>query len=497
MRPVSSRAPAARRIASDTLVFAALLIALAGAILTVKLGLWHANALQADWTYYNNIFWNTNFRDLWLFSYDRYHNQGYPTYLNEHFAPLLLLLAALYQHSPWPEASLLVLHSASPIVTAIVIRAIGFRLLGDRWLATCIALVFAFSPGILWPTVSLVYGFEPDGMLAPCAALAGYGLAIRRDGLFLTGLLIGCGIKENVPAYGVIIGLCLIIFTDRRKLGIVSIAISLALFAVAAKLIPAITGVQNQNINVVWAFLGNLVHLHPTFDYTLPEIGFAAVYCAFFFPALMVLPFLAVIGPDIVAIGQVPWATTGTWHVMLPVAVLGVASVFGTARFLATASDDASRRQRRRWIVLYWRLALAGSLLLGPATLWLAHSRYIVQAVPIDRAALAQAVKLVPPQAGIVTTSDLDQYFAHRVAVTARPPLVFKYPSDFAYLAVNRRVLVPARLATKADDEYYRDACLIDLAQKIAQAPGATVLDRGGILVVRLKPPLPETKCKE
>jgi Predicted membrane protein (DUF2079) len=371
------------------------------------------------------------------------------------------------------------------------------RLLDDRWLATVIALVFAFSPGILWPTVSLVYGFEPDGMLAPCAALAGYGLATRRDGLFLTGLLLGCGIKENVPAYGVIFGVCLIVFNERRKLGILSAVISLLVFVIASKLVPAITGIQNQNINVVWHFLDNLIHLRPTFDYTLQEIGFAAVYCSFFIPALMVLPFLAILGPDIVAIGQVSWATTGSWHVMLPVAVLGVASVFGTARFLATAKDGAARASRQRLIGLYWRLALAGSLLAGPATLWLAYNRYIVHAVAIDQSALAEAVKLIPPQAGLATTSDLDQFFAHRVVVTARPPLLFKNPADFPYLAVNRKVLVPARRDTKAANEYERDACLIEIAEKAATAPGATVLDRGGLLVVRLNPQLPQTKCKE
>lgn len=58
---------------------------------------------------------------------------------------------------PWPHAFLLMLHGASPILASIGIRAIGMRLLGDRKLATVIALVYAFNPGILWPTISLVY----------------------------------------------------------------------------------------------------------------------------------------------------------------------------------------------------------------------------------------------------------------------------------------------------------------------------------------------------
>ena len=170
-----------RSIPRDSVLFFAILAALYAAILTAKFSLWHANALQSDWTYYNNIFWNTNFRDLWLFSYDRFKTYGYITYLNEHFAPLLLPLAALYRLMPWPEGFLLVLHGASPIVAAIGIRAIGCRVLGDRKLATIIALVYAFNPGILWPTISLVYGFEPDCLLPAFAVLAGYGLATRTD----------------------------------------------------------------------------------------------------------------------------------------------------------------------------------------------------------------------------------------------------------------------------------------------------------------------------
>lgn len=488
-----------RTIPRDSVLFFALIAALFAAILTAKFALWHANALQSDWTYYNNIFWNTNFRDLWLFSYDRFKVYGYITYLNEHFAPLLLPLAALYRLMPWPQAFLLVLHGAAPIMAAIGIRAIGLRLLGDRRLATIIALVYALNPGILWPTISLVYGFEPDSLLAPFAALAGYGLATRRSGLYFAGLLLGCAVKENVPAYGVILGLGLMLFTDWRRQGFWSVVVSLAIFLSASKGVTFFTGVENRNINVVWHFLDDVVHLHPTLDYTPYEIAFAAVYSAFFIPALLVLPFLAVIGPDVLAIGQVPWATTGTWHVILPVTVLGIASVFGTAHFLRLRSGRAiaaldRRFDRARLIRFYWTAALAASLLACPSTLWLAYTRYVAQAVPVDRAALAAAIKLVPPDAGIVTTSDLDQYFAHRKIVTTQPKLLRKTPSDFSYLAVNRQTLTVARRESKAIGGYRSDQCLIATADKIAESKSAVVLDRGGLLIVRLSQ-LPDVAC--
>jgi hypothetical protein len=473
------------------LLFFAILAALYATILIAKFSLWHANALQSDWTYYNNIFWNTNFRDLWLFSYDRFKNQGYITYLNEHFAPLLLPLAALYRLMPWPEGFLLTLHGASPIAAAIGIRAIAIRVLGDRKLATIIALVYALNPGILWPTISLVYGFEPDCLLPVFAVLAGYGLATRKTGIYFAGLLLGCAVKENVPVYGVILGLCLMLFTDWRRQGFWSAVVSLAIFLVASKGVTFFTGVENQNVNIVWNFVNDAIHLHPTLDYTLYEVAFAAVYCAFFIPALFVLPYLAVIGPDILAIGQVPWATTGTWHVMLPVTVLGIASVFGTAQFLAPPDR---RIDRARLIRLYWTAVLLASLLAGPATLWFAYSRYVAQAVPVDRAALAAAIKLVPPDIGIATTNDLDQYFAHRKIVTTRPNLLRKTPADFSYLAVNRQALIAVRQAGKAIDSYRSDQCLIKIAEKIAATKSAIVLDQGGIIVVQISQ-LPNVEC--
>src|SRR5215218_6812696 len=86
----------------QVLLFGAGLVLLYALILAAKFSLWHANVLMNDWAFYNTSFWNTNFRDLWMFSHDRFIQFGYPSYLNEHFAPLLLVVAALYHIVPWP-----------------------------------------------------------------------------------------------------------------------------------------------------------------------------------------------------------------------------------------------------------------------------------------------------------------------------------------------------------------------------------------------------------
>ena len=480
-----------------TLLFALALIVLYALIMAAKLSLWHANVLMNDWAFYNNSFWNTNFRDLWLFSHDRYIVFGYRSYLNEHFGPWLLGLGALYHVVPQPELMLLALHGATPVLGAIFIYAAALHVLGERRLAATIALSYAFNPGILWPTISLVYGFEPDGMLAVLGACAAWALATNRTAVFFTALLLALGIKENVPAYGAILGAGLILFTQRRRQGAVAIVISLAVFVIASKGVPWITGVENRNVGRVWQFLNELLHLRPQFDYTLPEILIGLGYSAAFLPALYVWPFLAMIGPDLLLIGQVSYAKLVTWHVMLPVTVLGAAAVFGSARFLATKYWPAALDARFMRPVLlrrYWTAVLIVSVVAGPLTIWLAHDRYIALRSDVDRAAIGRAQALVSPEAGVAATSDIEQYFVRRRVMTSRLDVVRQVPGAFTTIAVNRRALTPARRDGPLGPVYRQDECLIATAERAAREGAKTVMDDAGILVVQV-PRMPKLAC--
>ena len=156
-----------RNLHRETLLFGVALLALYAGIMLAKFTLWRANVLFDDWAFYNTSFWNTNFRDLWMFDHDRYVKFGYPSYLNEHFGPALLALAALYNVVPAPEAMLLLFHGATPIVAAMFIYATGLHLLDDRRLSLTLALSYALCPGILWPTVSMVYGSRPIAYWRP------------------------------------------------------------------------------------------------------------------------------------------------------------------------------------------------------------------------------------------------------------------------------------------------------------------------------------------
>jgi hypothetical protein len=501
MRDQTSPAPLipdARANTRASLFFALGLIALYIGVMAAKFALWRANVLMNDWAFYNNSFWNTDFHHYWLFSHDRIVLFGYPSYLNEHFGPLLLVIAELYHWVPYPEAMLLLLHGASPVLAAIFIYATAVHLIGERPLAATIAMTYALSPGILWPTISLVYGFEPDGMLAPLAAAVGWALATRRTGVYFAALVLALAIKENVPAYGLILGLCLFLFTDLRRQALVTMAISLVVFLIASKGVPAFTGVENRNVDRVWTFIDNVVHLRPTFDYTLAQIVIGLGYSVVFLPALYVWPYLAMLGPDLLLIGQVSYANTVTWHVMLPVTVLGSAAVFGTTRILKTDIWPAAldrRMPRLKQVRLYWAAMLIVSLIAGPATIWLAYSRYIVLRSPVDQAAAARAVALVPAGAGVIVTSDLEQYFVRHRVISSRPDVVAQAAGDFSFFAVNRLSLTPNRVNGPLAAIARQDACLITAAEHLAGQGGTMMMNAGGILVVRFDK-LPKLNCE-
>jgi hypothetical protein len=202
------------------------------------------------------------------------------------------------------------------------------------------------------------------------------------------------------------------------------------------------------------------------------------------------------IGPDLLLIGQVSYANTLTWHVMLPVTVLGSASVFGTACILSTRTwPDALDRRIARPLVLrrYWTLMLCVSLIAGPASILLAYQRYDALKSPVDQAAVAQAQTIVGLDAGVVTTGDLEQYFTRRRVVTSRPDVLRKANAEFSYFVLNRRSITPARLEGTLGPSTRQDACFItDADRAVAGGTAQKLLDRDGILVVHFDklPPL-------
>ena len=102
---------------------------------------------------------------------------------------------------------------------------------------------------------------------------------------------------------------------------------------------------------------------------------------------------------------------------------------------------------------------------------------------------------LVPSGAGVIVTSDLEQYFVRHRVITSRPDVVEQAARDFSYFAVNRRSLTPGRVNGPLAGVAQQDACFIAAAERLAGQGGTQVMDAGGILVVRFDT-LPKMNCE-
>src|SRR5262249_16165307 len=137
-----------------------------------------------------------------------------------------------------------------------------------------------------------------------------------------------------------------------------------------------------------------------------------------------------------------------------------------------------------------WTAVLAVSMVTGPLTIAIAYDRYIALRSTVDQAAVAEALRLIPSDAGVLTTSDVEQYFTRRRIVSSNLKPVRTAKPAFSYLIVNRHSLPPDRLNGPLAKAAAADHCLVDTAEGLIGTEGSEVLTYDGILVVRFAPPL-------
>ncbi len=460
-------------------MFFALLLVGYAAIMLVKLDLWRHNVLISDWVFMKNILWNTSFSDgLVLFSEARLRQYGYPSYLNEHFSPLLIPLALLYKALPSGDFLLLFLHGACPALVSLSLRGIGLQLFGDRRLAALMALGFAFNPAILQPTIDSVYGFHSDSLSPPLLALAAWAFIDERWKTYWVAVVSALLVKENIPAYGVIFGALLVYSPRYRRLGIATALMSAAVFLFGSRGLPLITGLTNRNVGYAETFLADLLALRPTFDYTLQEAFYALRNGLAFLPALMLWPFLALTGPDFLVIGQVGHANLSSWHVMPALAIFGILAVIGS-RCLTQRRPLWQGRLRAYW----WTVAVV-AIIAGGTDLFVKHGRFMAMGSVVDDAAVKAAQAAVPANAGIATTTDIEQFFAHRRVVFT----TLGYPG-IEYVAVNMGAISSVRSANLSPAAQ-SDRELTVKIEELAQRGEAELLsNRQGLRVFKLREP--------
>ena len=207
-----------------------------------------------DLAIFNQIFFNTLHGDLFAATIHP------PSYLTDHFSPLILLLAPLYALMPAPPM-LLILQTIAIAATAFVLYAIARLLLPKQ--RTWLALV----PAVLWllnPTVQNMNAFEfsmiPFAIVFLLCAIWAY--LSRKPIFFTVFLLLALNAREDVLF--VVFFLSIFAFLDKRswfwKLFPAGLAVLWA--SIAFTTIAAVSPLGSYKFLIYYGWLGGSDTFH-------------------------------------------------------------------------------------------------------------------------------------------------------------------------------------------------------------------------------------------
>ncbi len=377
-----------------------------GIILNIKLRLYEAFAYRGDLAYYSNILFNTNL-NYFLYADFNLIRYNQTTFLNEHFAPTLALLAPLYQCFNTP-AFLLVVQAGALTVAGYLIYLISRTLIKQKEqdlpplkiLPLIFQLMFLLHPAIIKATVDLPYGFHHDSLvpmflfLTVLSAIKGR-LAL---GLVFWGLLLG--LKENLPILGM--ALCLTLWIFKVLPGrTVFAAFLLCLFFFSGSIFfQHLTG--NRHVAVIYQLL-SLSTLHDLVVNLGDKWEFLLLYVPAFFSPLIWIPFAGELVLQLVG-KSVPW----TWRIYTIMAILNVGFVYG----VVNSFKNISRKIPFLFFVFF---CIATSIESGITSL---REEYNNSQTKKSLVAFKEDLKIlaenIPQDARLAATSDLLVFLSNR-----------------------------------------------------------------------------------
>lgn len=210
----------------------------------------------------------------------------------DHFHPILILLAPLY----WLKSDVRVLLLAQALLISLgawpIYQIAKFKL-KSHFLAFTFAFCWLFYLGIQH---ALSFGFYPETLAITFLGYAIYFIIKDRKWLFLLFALLAMMCKENIALYIFALSVYFFFF-ERKKIGLISGAVSLIWFALAPKIVAHIGGAYiyffygqlGQNfIGVVKTILTNPVYVLKTMINPAVKVD----TMLYFFMPLAFLPFL-------------------------------------------------------------------------------------------------------------------------------------------------------------------------------------------------------------
>lgn len=371
----------------------------------LKYNIYDKGLITSDVVLYANILWNTGGHDI-LFSDMFYDWFGYTTFLNEHFAPTLLILSIFYKIFPH-VLSLIFLQTFVNATAALLLFYLGKKVLKSDFLAFIISLGYLFHPALVSATIDNVYGFQHDTFFLPLFMLLAIFYFEKKFVPFIISLTLLVGLKENMALAGIIGGLILLLFGN-KKFGGFTVLISAAMSFIGLWLVPHFSGVANRHAMDVLANLANF-----NFLYGIERFAYWSVLLLLL-PAILAPEILIFAAPDLF-LYFTTYRLPFDHYVFFVFSVFSVAAVFGMKKFL-----DSERLKNiflKKKVLLWGVVAiLVSGFIVGNIKV---AGRYVellnkFSWRKVNLSAMNEIKTKIPTNVCLVTSSDIAAYFVNR-----------------------------------------------------------------------------------
>ena len=193
--------------------------------------------LFAKWTIHNHFAFGTAGFDLGIFDQGVWllsrFKEPFVTVMGTHLFgdhTTFILAALVPLYWIWPSAYVLLVAQCLALgLAAIPAFLLGRWVLGNEWLALCVAVAYLLQPAVAYTNLEQ---FHPDSFEVPLALLAFYFMTRGRWKLFVTCVIALLLVKEDVALFTLPLGIYVAARYNRR-VGALTAALSLVYFVLA------------------------------------------------------------------------------------------------------------------------------------------------------------------------------------------------------------------------------------------------------------------------
>jgi uncharacterized membrane protein len=378
---------------------------------------------------------------------------------------------------------------------AIPIWLLGRDRLKSAWLPLGLCAAYLLYPWVEWMNW---WDFHPDALIITPLMFAYWLATKRRWGWFWVAVAITLSCKEDAGLAVFALGICLWLKHRQRAWGLVTAIAGGTWFLICTKLIipfanagagPFYVSRFSDLGSSIFSIMGNFV-IHPS---RWIKLVFARSRWTYYAQVFWPVALIALLEPLVLLIGvpQILVNTISGSNNQLNIHYGFLTAIVTAGVFLATVEACAKRGRtaagRRFMVGLTMSAALASNVAWSPSPISVNfHKGFWLQPKPQDQA-IDKAISIVPKNASVSATYNIDDHMTHRV-------LIYEYPNPWIVRFWGIR-------DTKPPDPSKVDWLVLDtraignqpmLYKALLKTEFKLVFDEDGILVLhRVRPGIP------